>query len=334
MTTALGLVAAVLAVVLLRRLWARLRLSLAKHPGLVGHPRMARLLARALPAYAFDEDEAFGVDGAPPDVVERRQQSFFALAGRLRARAPRGIDATAALRTRVPDLDLTLRYRVPFAFARLVEAHLPGPRLVTRADGSWLTDLDGRRSLDLSGSYGVDLLGVERYRDLVEEGWAATRDLGLVLGPTHPVMIDNVARLRALSGHDAVSFHMSGTEAVMQAIRLARYHTRRRHLVRFAGAYHGWSSDVQAGPGNPRAVRDVFTLSEMSPRTLAVLRTRSDIAAVLVNPLQALAPNRRPAADAAPLARSRSTVATRDAYAGWLRELREVCDDRGIVLIF
>ena len=40
---------------------------------------------------------------------------------------------------------------------------------------------------------------------------------------------------------------MSGTEAVMQAVRLARYHTRRSHLVRFCGAYHGWWDDVQPG---------------------------------------------------------------------------------------
>ena len=42
-----------------------------------------------------------------------------------------------------------------------------------------------------------------------------------------------------VSGLDEVSFHMSGTEAVMQAVRLARYHTGRSHLVRFCGAYHG-----------------------------------------------------------------------------------------------
>ena len=39
----------------------------------------------------------------------------------------------------------------------------------------------------------------------------------------------------------------------MQAVRLARYHTRRSHLVRFCGAYHGWWEDVQPGPGNPAA---------------------------------------------------------------------------------
>ena len=44
----------------------------------------------------------------------------------------------------------------------------------------------------------------------------------------------------------------------MQAVRLARYHTRRTHLVRFAGAYHGWWGDVQPGVGNPVvAARDL-----------------------------------------------------------------------------
>jgi glutamate-1-semialdehyde aminotransferase len=55
------------------------------------------------------------------------------------------------------------------------------------------------------------------------------------------------ARLCGISVLDEVSFHMSGTEAVMQAVRLARYHTGRSHLVRFAGAYHGWWGDVQPG---------------------------------------------------------------------------------------
>ena len=55
---------------------------------------------------------------------------------------------------------------------------------------------------------------------------------------------------------------MSGTEAVMQAVRLARYHTRRSHLVRFCGAYHGWWDDVQPGVGNPRRRATTYTLKE------------------------------------------------------------------------
>ena len=160
------------------------------------------------------------------------------------------------------------------------------------------------------------------------------RDLGPVLGAYHPVVAYNVERLTQISGLDEVSFHMSGTEAVMQAVRLARYHTRRTHLVRFCGAYHGWWGDVQPGVGNPLPARETYTLKEMSEDTLRVLRTRRDIACVLVNPLQALHPNASAPADSALVDSSRSAHFDRQAYTAWLKELRAVCDARGIVLIF
>ena len=154
-----------------------------------------------------------------------------------------------------------------------------------------VTDLDGNRFYDLTGSYGVNLLGYDTYKGTMERGLARVRDLGPVLGPYHPVIADNVKRLTAISGHDEVSFHMSGTEAVMQAVRLARYHTGRSHLVRFCGAYHGWWGDVQPGIGNPVPARETYTLKDQSEDALHVLRTRHNIACVLVNPLQALHPN-------------------------------------------
>ncbi len=155
-----------------------------------------------------------------------------------------------------------------------------------------------------------------------------------MLGAYHPTVAYNVRRLREISGLDEVSFHMSGTEAVMQAVRLARYHTKRSHLVRFCGAYHGWWGDVQPGVGNPSPARDTYTLAEMSERTLQVLRRRRDIACVLVNPLQALHPNGPAPADSSLVDSSRQAEFNRDAYASWLRQLREVCDQRKIVLIF
>ena len=103
---------------------------------------------------------------------------------------------------------------------------------------------------------------------------------------------------------------MSGTEAVMQAVRLARYHTRRRYLVRFCGAYHGWWGDVQPGVGNPSIARDTFTLKEMAPATLRVLRRRGDIACVLVNPLQALHPNSSAPSDSMLIDSSRRRIST------------------------
>jgi glutamate-1-semialdehyde 2,1-aminomutase len=121
---------------------------------------------------------------------------------------------------------------------------------------------------------------------------------------------------------------------VMQAVRLARYHTGRSHLVRFAGAYHGWWGDVQPGVGNPISPHETYTLAEMSERTLRVLKTRRDIACVLVNPLQALHPNANAPADSALVDSSRAGRFDRAAYSAWLKSLRQVCTERNIVLIF
>ncbi|MEE4329525.1 MAG: aminotransferase class III-fold pyridoxal phosphate-dependent enzyme, partial [Wenzhouxiangella sp.] len=79
-------------------------------------------------------------------------------------------------------------------------------------------------------------------------------------------------------------------------------------------------------------VGDVYTLEEMSETTLKVLATRRDIACVLVNPLQALHPNRNAPGDGA-LVADRSAGFDREAYAQWLKKLRSTCTERGIVLI-
>jgi glutamate-1-semialdehyde 2,1-aminomutase len=155
-----------------------------------------------------------------------------------------------------------------------------------------------------------------------------------VLGTYHPVVLSNVRRLLEISGLDEISFHMSGTEAVMQAVRLARYHTGRTHLVRFCGAYHGWWGDVQPGVGNPVAAHQTYTLKDMAEASLKVMRNRSDIACVLINPLQALHPNASAPGDSTLLDSGRKARFDRTAYSEWLEQLREICTARGIVLIF
>lgn len=119
----------------------------------------------------------------------------------------------------------------------------------------------------------------------------------------------------------------------MQAVRLARYHTRRTHLVRFCGAYHGWWGDVQPGVGNPVSARETYTLKDMDEASLRVLRKRRDIACVLVNPLQALHPNANAPGDSALIDSGRNAHFDRAAYCDWLQKLRAVCTDRNIVLI-
>jgi len=313
---------------------ARVELSLAKHPGLAGHPRTARRVAALLPSYVYEEEQAYSVDGAPPEVVARRRAAFARLVREFQTRYAKTLHATTDVVSALSDLQFISAYRVPFQFKKLVAKGLKIGSFAASTEGVTVTDLDGNRFFDLTGSYGVNLLGNDFYKRSIEEGAALVRDLGPVLGAYHPVMADNLARLKRISGLDEVSFHMSGTEAVMQAVRLARYHSGRDKLVRFCGSYHGWWGDVQPGIGNPMAARDTFTLSEMGQGTLRVLRSRSDIACVLINPLQALHPNAAAPSDSNLLDSSRKAHFDRAAYTAWLQELREICTARGIALIF
>jgi glutamate-1-semialdehyde 2,1-aminomutase len=316
------------------KLKARLALSRAKHRSLTGHARIARRVASVLPFYDYDESRFFAADGAPSEVADRRRAGFMRLADVYRERFALSRAQTAAVADGISDLQFTDAYRVPFQFSRLVRQHLSGGSFLASSAGVTVTDLDGNVFYDLTGSYGVNLFGHDFYKDCIARGAQRVQALGPVLGSYHPAIAYNVTRLREISRLDEVSFHMSGTEAVMQAVRLARYHTKRPNLVRFCGAYHGWWGDVQPGIGNPTPARDTLTLTEMSERTLDVLRRRRDIACVLVNPLQALHPNAGAPSDSALVDSARRAGFDREAYTHWLRQLREVCDERGIVLIF
>jgi len=316
------------------KLRARLALSGAKHRSLAGHSRLSRRIAALVPRYAFDDSQFFRADDAGPDIADRRRAAFESLSHLLRKASARTISQTAEAAPHISDLQFTESYRVPFPFSPYVKAHLPTGSFLASSNGVQLTDLDGNAFYDLTGSYGVNLLGYDFYKGCIERGARRVNALGPVLGSYPSLVADNVARLARLSGKAEVSFHMSGTEAVMQAVRLARYHTRRSHLVRFCGTYHGWWGDVQPGVGNPVPAHDTYTLAEMSDATLAVLRSRRDIACVLVNPVQALHPNIGAPADST-LVHSRPDASVdRAAYAAWLKQLRAVCTERGIVLIF
>jgi glutamate-1-semialdehyde 2,1-aminomutase len=295
---------------------------------------MARRLARLIPYYEYGEDRVFRVDDPPTGIAEARRTGFMRLAASLTARSPKNAALTAEVIEGISDLQFTSRYRVPYQFSGFVRRHFKGGAFVASSSGVTLTDLDGNQFYDVTGSYGVNVFGNDFYKECIARGSERVRDLGPVLGSYHPVVAYNVRRLLQISGMDEVSFHMSGTEAVMQAVRLARYHTRRSHLVRFCGAYHGWWGDVQPGVGNPATERETYTLRDMDEASLRVLESRGDIACVLVNPLQALHPNSSAPGDSALLDSGRKAHFDRAAYAGWLERLRAVCERRGIVLIF
>src|ERR1700722_13382063 len=328
------LAGALILLFLLRKAQLRLALSRAKHRSISGHSRIARRIARLIPYYEYDDARFFNADGAPAPVAAARRAGFMQLSALFSQRFQKTAALTDELRESVSDLQFTGRYRVPFQFSRMVREYLRGGAFLQSSSGVTVTDLDGNRFFDLTGSYGVNLFGYDFYKECIERGSERVRELGPVLGAYHPVMVYNVARLREISGLDEVSLHMSGTEAVMQAVRLARYHTGRSHLVRFCGAYHGWWGDVQPGPGNPLATPYTYTLKDMDDASLRVLRSRKDIACVLVNPLQALHPNVSAPGDSTLIDSGRRAHFDRSAYAAWLAKLRSVCSEKNIVLIF
>ncbi len=318
----------------LNKLRVRLQLSRAKHRSLTGHSKMARRFARLVPFYEYDEARFFAADAAPPHIAAQRRAAFMRLAAYFADHFQKTAAMTGDIVDAVSDLQFTSRYRVPFQFSRVVREHFKTGAFLESSSGVSVTDLDGNRFFDLTGSYGVNVFGYDFYKECIERGSARVQGLGPVLGAYHPVTASNVKRLQDISGMDEISFHMSGTEAVMQAVQLARYHTRRSHLVRFCGAYHGWWSDVQPGVGNPLAVQNTYTLKDMDDASLEVLRTRKDIACVLVNPLQALHPNAAAPGDSTLIDSGRNAHFDRPGYTRWLEQLRKVCSERGIVLIF
>ena len=331
---ALSIFGAGLGLWIIKKVYTRLQLSMAKHPSLAGHSRMAKRVARLIPHYSFNQNIFFKVDGAPQEIALLREAGFMRLSKAYKERFTKSVELTNQAAEVISDLQFTGRYRVPFQFSDLVSKHLKSGSFMQSSSGVSMTDLDGNIFYDLTGSYGVNVLGYDFYKKAIEEGAKRVSDLGPVLGFYHPVVADNVKRLKEVSGHDEISFHMSGTEAVMQAVRLARYHTKRSHVVRFCGAYHGWWEDVQPGIGNPLPPRETYTLKEVDQDTLRVLRNKKNIACVLVNPLQALHPNKGAPGDSSLLDSSRKAFFDREAYTKWLKELRQVCSDKGIVLIF
>jgi glutamate-1-semialdehyde 2,1-aminomutase len=284
----------------------------------------------------YSDAQFFQADGAGEPLVTRRREGIERLAAFFRAQYPESAAWGARLRESFSDLRFTDANRVPFPFARYMHEHFNLASVVTASDGPRLRHLDGHWTLDVSGSYGVNVAGVARYKEWMARGLESTQDLGLVLGPVHPVVAQNITRLRAISGLDEVSFHMSGTEGVMAATRLARFNTGRKLIVCFAGAYHGWWDGVQPGLGSERPVDDCLTLKDLHPASLDVIRRRRrEIAGVLVNPIQSFHPNAPPPNDAVLLTSgARKTGDASLAYREWLRQLRAVCTEAGVPLIF
>ena len=127
--------------------------------------------AAALLARAFEGDAFYAADGAPAAVVAQRKAGMARLMGAL-APGAKSAEAEATMEG-LSDLRFTDTNRVPFAFQKEMRSKLrvSSDRRARDRTAAVLRDIDGKDSLDVSGSYGVNVVGYEGYKGFVERGW-------------------------------------------------------------------------------------------------------------------------------------------------------------------
>lgn len=292
-----------------------------------------RFASKILPKYTIDEAQFFSCDGCSDEVAARRKASLQELSEKWKKKYPKCQEFSLELKKMISDLRFTSARCFP-AFNGVVQKYLDPSMALDRTEGVDVVDIDENSAMDISGSYGVNVCGYEKYKEFIEEGWTTAKKQGLFLGSLDKTVLDNIARLRKISGQPEVSFHMSGTEAVMCAVRVARFNTQKPLVVTFGGAYHGWWDGMQPVAGNERLPSDVLCLKDMSNLSLKVIEARSsEIAAVLVNPLQCFHLNQSPPSDPV-LSSNNRKVGPTPGYKEWLHRLRDTCKQGGIPLIF
>ena len=199
---------------------------------------------------------------------------------------------------------------------------------IDRAEGAYVHDVDGNRLLDITMGFGVSLFGNKP--DFIEQAMLDELQRGIGVGAMS-YRAGRVARkFCELTGHQRVAFFNSGSEAVMNAIRVARTYRKRTLVVQFSGAYHGNSDPILGvsvqkegrlgtmpmSPGMPESYfADHIVLDYDNPDSLHEIASRAnEIAAVIVEPVQSRKPELQPKA--------------------FLTELRALTQKHGIVLIF
>ena len=123
------------------------------------------------------------------------------------------------------------------------------PRFIASASGAHVTDVEGRRYLDLVGSWGPALLGHAHPGVVAAVQAAAARGLSFGAPTESETLLAEEVR-RRVPAAQRVRFVSTGTEATMTAVRLARGATGRDLVVKFAGCYHGHSDGLLAAAGS------------------------------------------------------------------------------------
>jgi len=206
------------------------------------------------------------------------------------------------------------------------------PFYVQKAKGSRLWDVDGNEYIDLTAGFGPILLG--HSPDAVIEAAREQLDRGTDFGLTSPLQ-GKMAELliEASPCAEMVHFCNTGTEATMEALRLARAHTGKSRFAIFVGSYHGVhdpalvEADMNSDPKKPSGrskfgalgipqfiIDNVLILPYRDDAAFDLIRKhKDDLALVMIEPVQ----SSNPRTDVGP----------------FLQELREVCRECGVLFM-
>lgn len=201
----------------------------------------------------------------------------------------------------------------------------PYPLYMAHGKGSRIFDVDGNEYVDCHLNYGPLLLGHCHPRVMA----AIQNELAKGLLIPNPELMVECAELlkRVLPWVDMISFANTGVEVTMLAIRVARAFTRKSKIIKFYGHFHGQYDQLLIGIHNTsdKSNSAGITTESLSNTILArymdldivkdILDKNSDIAAIILDPLMFMG-------------------GLWPASHEYLKELRELTESRGVLLIF
>jgi glutamate-1-semialdehyde aminotransferase/ribulose-5-phosphate 4-epimerase/fuculose-1-phosphate aldolase len=291
-------------------------------------------LARQAPSAPPSEDQRFAISTYPDvDAVYRRLHALVALPRRPVKREVMAeyLDYYDTKCRRSKELTDEAKEYIPGGVQHNLAFNYPFPIGVDRAEGAYLWDVDGNQYIDLLQAGGPTVLG-SNYAPVKEKVIELLESSGPVTGLFHEYEL-KLAELvnRLVPSVEMFRMFGSGTESVMAAIRAARAATKKRNIIKNGGAYHGWSDQMVYGmhvPGTRRFESKGIPFGatrrthEVYPNSIPALRrklienqARGGTAAVILEPVG-------------------PESGTRPVAFDYNRQVRELCDKFGALLIF
>jgi glutamate-1-semialdehyde 2,1-aminomutase len=208
----------------------------------------------------------------------------------------------------------------------------PYPVAIVSAQGAWLTDVDGRRVLDLSMGFGAMLAG--HLNPTVVAAVGKALETGTLFVTPSPSATEAAERFQRRFNLDLLRFANSGTEATMYALRTARAFTGRKAIIKIEGGYHGGYDALQVSvkpavdEAGPEQAPTPVTPFEVEAGTVHVVpyndlprleqlldQHGSDVACVFMEPVL-------------------ENIGIVVPDAGYLAGVRALCDQHGALLVF